>query len=71
LALPCPTSVYTDAGQTRIGMIRPAEMLHALSSDSELIEVAQQVDASTSAMINDAALQTDPANLSMSQAIVS
>jgi uncharacterized protein (DUF302 family) len=59
MALPCRISVYTDAGQTRIGMIRPGEMLHVLSSDPQLLDVAQQVDASTSAMINDAALQTE------------
>ena len=59
MALPCRISVYTDAGQTRIGMIRPGEMLHALSSDPELVDVAQQVDAATSAMINDAALRTE------------
>lgn len=60
MALPCRISVYTDAGQTRIGMIRPGEMLRALSSDPVLIAVAQEVDASTSAMINDAALGVEP-----------
>ena len=69
MALPCRISVYTDAGHTRIGMIRPAEMLHALSNDPELIDVAQQVDASTSAMINDAALSTESASSSANQAI--
>jgi uncharacterized protein (DUF302 family) len=56
MALPCRISVYTDVGQTRIGMIRPGEMLQALSADPQLIDVAQEVDASTSAMINEAAL---------------
>lgn len=55
-ALPCRISVYTDAGQTWIGMIRPSVMLHAVSTDPELNDVGQQVDASTSAMINEAAL---------------
>ena len=59
MALLCRISVYTDSGQTRIGMIRPGEMLHVLSSDPQLLDVAHQVDASTSAMINDAALQTE------------
>ena len=62
MALPCRISVYTDSGQTRIGMIRPGEMLRALSSDPQILDVAQQVDASTSEMINDAALQTQFAN---------
>jgi uncharacterized protein (DUF302 family) len=59
IALPCRITVYTDAGQTRIGMIRPGEMLLALSTDHRLIGVAQEVDASTSAMINEAALPTE------------
>ena len=62
MALPCRISVYTDAGQTLIGMIRSSETLHALSSDPDLIDVAQEVDASISAMINDAALQTELAS---------
>jgi uncharacterized protein (DUF302 family) len=59
MALPCRISIYTDAGQTRIGMIRPGEMLLALSTDHQLIGVAQEVDASTSAMINEAARLTE------------
>jgi len=51
MALPCRISVYTEAGKTRIGMIRPAAMLSALSSDPELAEVARQVEASTMAII--------------------
>lgn len=71
MALPCRISVYTDAGQTRIGMIRPSEMLHALSSNPELFDVAQQVEASTSAMINDAALYTEPVGHPASQVAAS
>jgi uncharacterized protein (DUF302 family) len=55
MALPCRISVYTEAGQTRIGMIRPGSMLSTLSSDPELLEVARQVEASTTAMIQAAA----------------
>lgn len=55
MALPCRISVYTEAGQTRIGMIRPAGMLSALSSDPELMEVARQVESSTTAIIEAAA----------------
>ena len=32
MALPCRISVYTEAGQTRIGTIRPGAMLRGLSS---------------------------------------
>jgi uncharacterized protein (DUF302 family) len=56
VALPCRISVYTDAGQTRIGMIRLGEMPRSLAKDPELIDLAQQVEAFASAMINEAAL---------------
>ena len=58
MALPCRISVYTEAGQTRIGMIRPEGMLSSLSSDPELMEVARQVEASTTAIIQMAASPT-------------
>jgi uncharacterized protein (DUF302 family) len=55
MALPCRISVYTAAGQTRIGMIRPKDMLSTLSHDPELLEIAEQVEDSTEAIINAAA----------------
>ena len=55
MALPCRISVYTQAGTTRIGMIRPEAMLSALSSDPALAEVARQVEASTRAIMEEAA----------------
>ena len=55
LALPCRISVYTEAGTTRIGMIRPAAMLASLSGDPSLREVARAVEASPTAIIEAAA----------------
>jgi len=55
MALPCRISVYTEAGTTRIGMIRPAAMLASLSADPSLSEVAHAVEASTMAIIEAAA----------------
>lgn len=55
MALPCRISVYTELGQTRIGMIRPEPLLSHLSHEPELLEVAKQVEASTTAMIQAAA----------------
>ncbi len=55
MALPCRISVYTEAGQTRIGMIRPEDMLSALSRVPELMDIARQVEDSTKAIINVAA----------------
>ncbi len=54
-ALPCRISVYTEQGQTKIGMIKPGDMLSALSSDPALRQVAGEVEAQTIQMISDAA----------------
>lgn len=54
MALPCRISVYTEQGETRIGMVRPIPMLAALSQDATLKEVAQQVEARTRQMIDEA-----------------
>lgn len=50
-ALPCRISIYTEAGKTRIGMIRPVEMLRDLSSSPELIGIAQEVESAMTALI--------------------
>lgn len=54
MALPCRISVYTEKGRTMIGMIRPGPMLAALSQDDALAAVAQQVEAATRQMIDEA-----------------
>lgn len=54
MALPCRISVYTEKGQTKIGMIRPKDMLLMLSSDPALAQVAQEVEDKTTQMINEA-----------------
>jgi uncharacterized protein (DUF302 family) len=55
MALPCRISVYTEAGQTRIGMIKPADLLRDLSGLPELMDIAHEVDSSMTAMILEAA----------------
>lgn len=55
MALPCRISVYTEGGQTRIGMIRPEPMLGMLSSDPALAKVAAEVESATRRMIDEAA----------------
>jgi uncharacterized protein (DUF302 family) len=55
MTLPCRISVYTEAGQTRIGMIRPVDMLKELSGFPDLMEIAQEVDASMKDLILEAA----------------
>ncbi len=54
MALPCRISVYTEQGKTRIGMIKPVPMLAALSQDPTLVKVAQEVEARTKKMIEEA-----------------
>lgn len=54
MALPCRISVYTEQGQTRIGLIKPAEMLAGLSQDASLLQIANEVEAQTLQMVDEA-----------------
>jgi uncharacterized protein (DUF302 family) len=54
MALPCRISVYTQAGRTHIGLIRPEPMLAALSDDAALRAVAAEVEAATIKMVDEA-----------------
>ena len=54
MALPCRISVYTEKGKTMIGLIRPAQMLSALSQDAALVQVANEVEAQTIQMVDEA-----------------
>jgi uncharacterized protein (DUF302 family) len=54
MALPCRISVFTEHGKTMIGMIKPVPMLTALSRDASLVKVAQEVEAKTKMMIEEA-----------------
>ena len=54
MALPCRISVYTENGHTRIGMIKPQQILAALSQDKALAQVASEVEATTTKIINEA-----------------
>jgi len=54
MALPCRISVFTEKGRTKIGLIKPVQMLSSLSKDAALIEVAKQVEDKTIQMVDDA-----------------
>ena len=54
MALPCRISVFTDKGKTQIGLIKPAQMLSALSQDAALVEVSEEVEAQTIQMVDEA-----------------
>ena len=53
MALPCRISVYTEQGQTKIGLIKPVPMLCALSQDAALVQVAKEVEEKTIAMVDE------------------
>ena len=54
MALPCRISVYTENNKTMIGMIKPMQILSALSQDAALARIAQEVEAATIKMIDEA-----------------
>lgn len=53
MALPCRISVFTENGATRIGLIKPVQMLSALSDDKLLAEVAKEVEEKTLQMVDE------------------
>lgn len=54
MALPCRISVYTEKGQTKIGLIKPVDMLAYLSDDETLLNIADEVEDLTIQMIDKA-----------------
>lgn len=54
MALPCRISVFTEKGQTKIGMIKPVPMLSMLSQDAALVQVAKEVEEKTVQMMDEA-----------------
>jgi uncharacterized protein (DUF302 family) len=54
MALPCRISVFTENGQTRIGLIKPVQMLSALSQDAGLAQIAKDVEDKTIRMVDEA-----------------
>jgi uncharacterized protein (DUF302 family) len=53
MALPCRISIYTDNGKTYIGLIKPENMLSALSDKNELKVVASEVEEQVIKMVNE------------------
>ena len=53
MALPCRVSVYSENGQTKIGMINPTDMLAMLNNDERLKAVAEEVEESINAMMQE------------------
>ena len=54
MALPCRISVYTEKGKTKICLIKPTQMLSALSKDAALVQIAKEVEEKTIQMVEEA-----------------
>ncbi|HEY7867257.1 MAG TPA: DUF302 domain-containing protein [Psychromonas sp.] len=54
MALPCRISVFTEKGKTKIGLIKPVQMLSALSQDAALVQVGKEVEEKTIEMVDEA-----------------
>jgi len=44
MALPCHISAFTEKCKVKIGLIKPKQMLSALSQDAALVQVANEVE---------------------------
>jgi len=53
MALPCRISVFTQDHKTKIGLIRPVDLLASLSQDPAIVGVAKEVEAATIRMIDE------------------
>lgn len=54
MALPCRISVFTEHGKTKLGLIKPVQMLSSLSQDPALASVAREVEDKTILMVDEA-----------------
>ena len=54
MALPCRISVYTEKNKTRIGLIKPVQILSALSQNPALAKIAEEVEQATINMADEA-----------------
>jgi uncharacterized protein (DUF302 family) len=54
MALPCRISVFTEQGNTQIGLIKPLQMLSALSQDTALIQIASEVEGQLIKIVDEA-----------------
>jgi uncharacterized protein (DUF302 family) len=54
MVLPCRISVFTEQGETKIGLIKPQEMLSSLSQDPALIKIGKEVEIKVIKMVDEA-----------------
>ena len=53
MALPCRISVFTEKGKTKIGFIKPVQMLSALSKEPALVQIAKEVEEKVLQMVDE------------------
>ena len=53
MALPCRISVFTEKGKTKIGLIKPVQVLSALSKDAAIAQVGKEVEEQTIRMVDE------------------
>ena len=53
MALPCRVSIYSQGGQTRVGMINPSNMLRMMSDDDRLTPIADEVESTITTIMNE------------------
>lgn len=46
--------MFTEKNKTKIGLIKPAKMLAGLSQDAGIAQIANEVEASTIKMVDEA-----------------
>jgi len=54
IALPCRVSVYSEDGRTKLAMAKPTDLLGQLSDSPKLVDIAEEVEQKTTAMIDEA-----------------
>jgi uncharacterized protein (DUF302 family) len=54
MALPCRISVFTEKDKTQIGLIKPVQMLSALSQDTALVQVAKEIEETIIQIVDEA-----------------
>lgn len=53
MALPCRVSIYSQDGQTKVGMINPSNMLRMMSDDDRLSPIADEVESTITTIMEE------------------
>jgi len=53
MALPCRVSIYSQDGETKVGMINPSNMLRMMSDDDRLSSIADEVESTIATIMKE------------------